>query len=381
MDSTEFNAFIEQQFPTRASMLYANHAAISPWPRAAHEAVAAFAHENFERGPMAVAQWLLRESRLRRTVAGFLNASEADIAFLQNTSEGINIIANGIDWRAGDNVVTAAGEYSSNRLPWQALRALGVEVREIEIRSADDPEAALLGAIDDRSRVLTVSSVQWSDGLRLDLERLGAACAQTGAVFFVDAIQQFCALRMDVRACRIDALSAGSHKWQTGPEGMGVFYCSPAAREALKLHRHGWRMMEEPYRFDRPERNVALSARRFEIGSPNMLGQAALSGSLSVFETLGLQQTEARVLANTAKLINGLASIPGVRIHSRQDAARRSGIVAFSAASTEPAKLRGRLSRHGVFAAVRGDALRLSPHFYQAGDIIDRMLEKIEDSI
>lgn len=381
MDRAEINAFIHQQFPTRETMLYANHAAISPWPRAAHEAVAEFARENFERGPMAVAQWLLRENRLRRTVAGFLNAGEADIAFLQNTSEGINIIANGIDWHAGDNVVTAAGEYSSNRLPWQSLCKQGVEVREIDIRNTDDPEAALLDAIDDRSRVLTVSSVQWNDGLRLDLERLGAACTQTGAIFFVDAIQQFCALQMDVRACCIDALSAGAHKWQMGPEGIGVFYCSPAVRETLKLHRHGWRMMEEPYHFERPERDVALSARRFEIGSPNMLGQAALSGSLSVFETLGLQQTEARVLANTEKLLEGLASMPGVRIHSRQEAARRSGIVSFSAEMIEPAKLRSRLSRHGVFAAVRGDALRLSPHFYQADDIIERMLEKIEHSI
>ncbi|NNL96087.1 MAG: aminotransferase class V-fold PLP-dependent enzyme [Xanthomonadales bacterium] len=381
MDRTELDAYLDQQFPTRREMLYANHAAISPWPRAARDAVEGFARENVERGPMGVSQWLLRESRLRRTVAGFLNTDEDDVAFLQNTSEGINLVAAGIDWQAGDNVVTACGEYVSNRLPWLALAGRGVEIREVDIRATADPEAALLNAMDARSRVLTVSSVQWNDGLRLDLERLGKTCKDSDALFFVDAIQQFCALQLDVRACHIDALSAGSHKWQMGPEGIGVFYASPAARDTLQLHRHGWRMLEQPYQFDHRSLDAAQSARRFEIGSPNTLGQAALAGALSVFEKLGIETTESSVLANTDQLSSGLSSIPGVRLHSPHESRRRSGIVAFSSGSATPAQLRSRLSRKGLFAAVRGDALRLSPHFYQAGENIEKMLGVIEDCI
>lgn len=381
MDDSQIDAYLEEQFPTRSGMLYMNHAAISPWPRAASEAVTAFAHENTERGPLGVSQWLIRESRLRRSCADLLGCGDEDIAFLQNTSEGINVVVNGIDWKPGDNVVMPHGEYASNRLPWMTLANRGVEIREIGIRSTDNPESALLNALDGRSRVLTVSSVQWSDGLRLDLQRLGTACAGTGVFFFVDAIQQLGALRLDVTACHVDALAAGSHKWQMGPEGMGIFYCPAESRERLDLSRHGWRMLEDPYQFEREGRNPAGSARRFEAGSPNTLGQAALAGSLSVIEALGLQAVESRILSNTDRLGNGLRSMPGARLVSSTDSNRRSGIVSFASAHAEPGRLRSLLVRKGVYAAVRGHAVRLSPHFYQGDDHMDRVLNAIEDSL
>ena len=151
------------EFPILEHGLYANHAAIAPWPRAASRAVAEFAQENCEIGAEKYNRWLLREKYLRKNLAYLINAdSPDDIALLKNTTEGICAVANGIDWQSGDNIVLPMGEFPSNRLPWLALQHFGVEVREVNIRSSQDPEQALLARMDNRTRLLSVSAVQWT---------------------------------------------------------------------------------------------------------------------------------------------------------------------------------------------------------------------------
>jgi cysteine desulfurase/selenocysteine lyase len=367
------------QFPIMERVIYANHAAISPWPRASVAAVRAFAEESATASALSYPDWLRRESALRALLAKLLNAGSADdIALLKNTTEGVNIAARGIRWRSGDNIVTPDGEFPSNRLAWEALASRGVEVRSVDIRSAENPERSLLEAMDRRTRVLTVSSVAWNDGFRLDLETLGRACCSCDTLFFVDAIQEFGALRMDVRAAHVDCLSAGSHKWQMGPEGMAVFYCSPRGRECLDLSHFGWHMLERPYRHDLAGQRPAAGARRFEAGSPNLLGQAALHASLGLLEAVGLDSVEGRVLDNARRLRAAIGDIPGLALAGDAGPERISGIVSFSASSLPPPLLLQRLKRAGVVAAWRGDAIRLSPHFYQHGAQIEALLDALE---
>ena len=191
-------------------------------------------------------------------------------------------MANGIDWLSGDNLVTPADEFPSNRLPWLALQRLGVEVREVDIRATDEPEQALMARMDSRTRLLAVSAVQWTDGLRLQLETLGKACKSQDVLFFVDAIQQLGAIQMDVERCGIDFLAADGHKWLLAPEGIAVFYCRESVREQLTLQQHGWRMVDTPYQFNRESWEPSKSAGRFEAGSPNTVGQAALNASVGL---------------------------------------------------------------------------------------------------
>ena len=180
-----------EQFPILKHGIYANHAAISPWPGVTSHAVAALAHENAMTGPAHYKAWIARERDLRERLATLLGAgSIQDIAILGNTSDGLCRVAFGYPWREGDNIVLPLGEFPSNRLPWKAQERRGVELREVHLREGTSPEDALIGAMDDSTRVLAVSSVQFSDGLRLDLQRLGAACRQAEVLFVVDAIQQ-----------------------------------------------------------------------------------------------------------------------------------------------------------------------------------------------
>lgn len=370
------------QFPILSEGHYANHAAISPWPLVASTAVREFAMENCAGDPGKNKRWLLRETDLRTRLAGLVNAGSADdIALLKNTTEGINTVANGIDWQAGDNVVIPAGEFPSNRLPWLALERQGVKVREVDIRAGHDPEQALLSHMDTNTRLLAVSAVQWTDGLRLKLDILGKDCRRNDVLFFVDAIQQLGAMQLDVDACCIDFLAADGHKWLLSPEGIAVFYCRQSAREQLRLTQHGWRMVDSPYRFNRDQWPPSKTARRFEAGSPNMLGQAAFHASVSLLQNVGMEYVEAYVTENSRALSTGLSLISAIEPVQPFELSRVSGIVSFRAPDLDTVVLYRQLQERQLSCAIRGDAIRLSPHFYQAGKPVQEMLDVIDQTI
>lgn len=382
MDTVATAQISKDEFPILQHGLYANHAAIAPWPRLTSEAVIKFAEENCQQGPEKYPRWLLQETRLRERLARLINAASADdIALLKNTTEGICTIANGIDWRKGDNIVLPLDEFPSNRLPWLALRDSGVEVREVDIRSASDPEQALLARMDKHTRLLSVSAVQWIDGLRLRLETLGAACRHNKVLFFVDAIQHLGALQMDVQACNIDFLAADGHKWLLAPEGVAVFYCHKDIRSRLRLQQHGWRMVDESYQFDRAHWQPSDSAIRFEAGSPNILGQTALYASVGLLQQVGMQRVEAAIAENSLALSKGLTDIAGVELVREFDPHNFSGIVCFRTPQRELAEIHRAFKKSQLTCALRGDAIRLSPHFYQAGTPIDDILDLIENIV
>lgn len=371
-----------EQFPIMEHGLYANHAAIAPWPLVTSEAVRNFARENCQQGPEKYNRWLVRETHLREMLASLINAdSKDDIAMLKNTTEGICTVAGGIEWHEGDNLILPLGEFPSNRLPWLALKSQGVEVREVDIRNTTEPEAALLAQTDERTRLLAVSAVQWTDGLRLQLEVLGQACRSKGVLFFVDAIQQLGAVQMDVNACEIDFLAADGHKWLLAPEGIAVFYCRESAREQLRINQHGWHMVDNPYNFNRSQWQPSKTARRFEAGSPNTLGQTAFHASVSLLLEVGMQQVEYCIAGNSQTLSEGISGISGLELVRPFDIQRLSGIVSFRIPGGDPLKLHRALSQNQLSCAIRGDAIRLSPHFYQVGQPVLKMLDVIEDTV
>jgi cysteine desulfurase/selenocysteine lyase len=355
---------------------------VAPWPLCTSEAVKHFADENATSGPAAYRSWIEREKDLRDQLATLTGAASGDdIALLKNTTEGISLVAWGIDWQAGDNIVLPVGEFPSNRLPWLAQSDQGVTIREVDIRAAQDAENALLEAMDENTRLLSVSAVQWNDGFRLDLARLGRACKSANVLFFVDAIQQLGALPMDVEACHIDFLAADAHKWLLGPEGIAVFYCRDSIRSQLKLRQQGWHMYDNPWSFNTTDRQVSSTAKRFEAGSPNTLGQVALHASVELLLSVGMEQVSAQVLRNSDFLITELRRLPDIEITSRTTAERRSGIVSFHHAGISTPNLHSQLSKSGITTAVRDKSIRLSPHFYQDESDLSELLRILEKTL
>lgn len=364
----------QEQFPQEPGLRYLNHAAVAPWPRRAMLAVSAFAEENLTIGARDYPRWLETETRLRQRLQRLLNApSSADIALVKNTSEALSFVAFGLDWRSGDQIVISNEEFPSNRIVWEALKPQGVEVVQVDL-SGGNPEATLLAACGPRTRLLAISAVQFASGLRLDLARLGKGCRERDVLFCVDAIQQLGALPFDVQSCECAFAMADGHKWMLGPEGLGVFFCRNDLREQLKLHEYGWHMLEHAGDYDRVEWRPARSARRFECGSPNMLGAAALEASLSVLEDVGMQNVESGLHDRVQWLLDGLAGMTGVTLHSPVERARRAGIVTFSLSGWDNRALFERLRDEQVVCAQRGGGIRFSPHFYTAPHVIEETL-------
>ncbi len=369
------------EFPLDPALCYLNHAAVAPWPRRTAEAVAGFAHQNLHRGAADYPQWLETEQQLR-TLAGRLlgGAAAQDIALLKNTSEGLSLIAQGLPWQAGDNIVSFAAEFPSNRIVWQALADQGVTLRLADHRAAD-PEAALIGLCDSATRLISVSSVQYADGFRIDLHRLGAFCRQRDILFCVDAIQGLGALPFDAAAVNADFVVADGHKWMLGPEGLALFYTRPEARQRLRLRQYGWRMVEHAGDYDRSDWRPAASARRFECGSPNMLGVHALAASLALLLDTGLEQVAERITSRTEHLIEAIRAAPRLSLITDPDPERRSGIVTFAVADQAPQAVHAELMRHGVICAQRGGGIRLSPHFYTPDSVLDQAMAAITDIV
>lgn len=375
------NPLWSDEFPIDPDLCYLNHAAVAPWPHRASEAVCAFAKENNTQGARDYPRWSRLELALRGQLQTLLNApSKTDIALVKNTSEALSFVAAGLDWQPGDEVLTSDEEFPSNRIPWEALAAQGVKLVTVNLKGAD-PEHALVAAMNERTRLLTISSVQYASGLRMDLRKLGQACRARGILFCVDAIQSLGALPFDVQAADCDFAMADGHKWLLGPEGLGVFYCRREVRDQLKLTQYGWHMVEDMGNYDRLDWQPAISARRFEAGSPNTLAQHALSASLELLLDTGMDNVWAALEERVDYLIEALNARPEIRILSPTDPGRRSGIVTFAVEGADQRQLFESLKRQGVVCAQRGGGIRWAPHFYTTRATLDRALSALDHAI
>ncbi|MGE7960096.1 aminotransferase class V-fold PLP-dependent enzyme [Pseudomonas sp. NPDC089530] len=367
------------EFVQAPGLRYLNHAAVAPWPNRAAEAVARFAKENVLLGARDYPDWMALEQRLRERLMRLLNApSTDDIALVKNTSEALSFVAFGLTWEKGDQIVISDEEFPSNRIVWEALATQGVEVLQVSLKG-DDPEGALLAACGPRTRLMAISAVQFASGLRLDLQRLGADCKQQNVLFCIDAIQQLGAQPFDVQAYQCDFAMADGHKWMLGPEGLGAFYCRSELRTQLKLHEFGWHMLEHMGNYSRDEWEPAKSARRFECGSPNTLGAMALEASLSLLEEVGMEQVATLIAERVQWLQEGLSAIPGVRLHTPLNPARRGGIFSFSIDGIDNQAVYEALRLQQVVCIPRGPGVRFSPHFYTEKSVIDETIAIVAD--
>ena len=366
------------EFQLDSSIAYLNHAAIAPWPKRTGDAVRAFSDEVVLQGSLNYGKWLEAESDLREQLRCLINARSADeIALLKSTSEGLSVVAHGLPWLPGDNVVIPSIEFPSNRIVWESLAERGVEVRIARIDSLDSPETVITDQIDARTRLVSVSSVQYASGLRLDLPMLGRFCEEHEVLFCVDAIQSLGALPFDTRKARADFVVADGHKWMLGPEGVALFYCRKELAPRLRLHQYGWHMVEHAGEFERKEWEPAHTARRFECGSPNMLGIHALQASLSLVHEVGLDHIEANISRNIRYLSENIEKMRDYQILSPQQGNRQSGILTVAPMRESLEAVFRRLQRAGVVCAVRGGGIRFSPHFYTPRRALDRALGEL----
>lgn len=368
---------INKQFPQSEAICYLNHAAVSPWPKCAAEALNRFAEENVTLGAQHYPEWLKVEKNLRKQLCTLINAeSTREIGLAKNTSEALSIIAYGLDWQAGDEIIISNQEFPSNRIVWESLASLGVKLVSAEIHESDPVEAIRL-AMTPRTRLVSISSVQYANGMTIDLVALGKVCRKNQILLCVDAIQSLGAIPFDQQQVQADFIVADGHKWLMAAEGLALMYIKACHIEALKLHQFGWHMVADRGNYDSLAWEPAKDATRFECGSPNMLGINVLNASLELILSIGVSNIHRQLINRCQYLIDQLQSIPGLQFNSNIQTLR-SGIVNFTIKGQDSAQLHQRLMQNGVICAYRGGGIRFSPHFYTKEQTLLRAVDTLK---
>jgi selenocysteine lyase/cysteine desulfurase len=361
--------------PATGRWAFFDHAAVAPLTARAQQALIQWAGDVAGNGVASWSAWQARIEEARRRFGTLLNTDPLDIAFIPNTTAGLGLVAEGLTWWPGDNVVTAEEEYPSNLYPWMNLADRGVELRRVPSRAGRIAIDDLAAAIDARTRLVTLSWVEYASGFRNDLDTIGALCRERGVLFLVDAIQGLGVLPLDLARTPIDFLSADGHKWLLGPEGAGVFY---ARRERLgDLHPVGvgWNSVVGAHDFTTIDFTLKPHAGRFEGGTLNVAGIVALAASLELLlEMGGPAVLEGRILDLTERLCQGVRRI-GWGVHGRAHDQDRSGIVSLVAPDglAPPAVVR-QARAAGFIVNQRAGRVRVSPHAYNSEDEIDRLV-------
>lgn len=378
MTESPWNRF-RAEMPVATKFAYFDHAAVAPLSARASIAMSRWADEAAKQGDVPWPQWAAHVEECRHSFAELISADATEIALLPNTTTGINAVAQGLAWQAGDNVVMPSGEFPSNLFPWLHLEPQGVEVRRVEGGPGGEVDLnRIASACDARTRLVTMSWIGYASGYRVDVGQAAQMAHDQGALFLLDAIQGLGVFPLDVRVAPIDFLAADGHKWLLGPEGAGVFYCRKSALELLDPKNVGWNSVTHRHDFSREELVLRDEAARLEGGSQNMIGFHGLAASLSLLKEHGLASEGSliaeRVLAVTTRLCLRLEEI-GARVHSLRENHCASNIVSFEIPDIPSNEARKAFIRADVIVSDRGGRLRASPHAYMDDTDIERLIE------
>lgn len=374
--ATDWSAIREDEFPIAREWSYFDHAAVAPIPRSSADAVRRWAENQAANGAVNWGEWGDRIEGLRSELAAWIEADVDEIAFVANTTHGIGLVAEGFPWRPGDNVVLPAEEYPSNVYAWMNLADRGVETRLVPSRGDRILLDDLREAMDDRTRVLAISHVEFASGFRNDLDAIGELCRSRGVAFFVDAIQGIGPHELDVRRTPVDFAAADSHKWLLGPEGAGFLYIRREWIDRLRPLGVGWHSVTGSFSAPGLDFTLKPNAQRWEGGSCNMPGLQGFAASMRLLSKIGRSEVSTRILDRAEAVRRALAQA-GWRVAGSTRPEERSAIVVAEADGVDPTAAVAVLKTRKVVASCRRDRLRLSPHIYTDDGDLERLREAL----
>ena len=373
------NEEIRALFPITRNYTYLNHSAVSPLSTRVRDAMAGLLDDVMENGVVNYNGWCQDYEGAREAAARLVSARTHEIAFMRNTSDAISAVANGLDWREGDTVVASNVEFPANIYPWMRLREEhGVELVLARERDGRIDPDELLSLVDERTRVVTVSWVQFASGFRSALAYLGKACRERGVLFFVDAIQGLGGLKLDVERDYVDAFAADSHKYLLGPEGVALLYISDRVLDSIKPTVVGWMSVKDYDRHLEYDLSYRDGALRFEPGTLNTVGVYGLKAAVELFLEVGPEKIEEYLLGMGDYLAGSLES-KGYEVMGSRRAGETSPIVVCRHARHDAQYLYRHLFSRRIVTAPRAGRLRISPHFYNTRDDIDALVAALPD--
>jgi selenocysteine lyase/cysteine desulfurase len=361
------------EFPVRNTLIYLNHAAVTPLCRRAADAMHGLITDASTFGSIHYETWMKAYARLRSAAARLLNSDSGEIAIVKNTSEGISTFAAGLKWKTGDIIVAFHEEFASNYYPWKRLESIGVDVRWLSVFAPlDKIDEACRGA-----RLLAISYVQYLSGHRVDLEALGEICKRHGTLFFVDAIQGLGAFPLDVRKADVHALAADGHKWLLGPEGCGILFIRRDLQDQVEPHEWGWTNTAHYADYSSRDMTLRADAGRYECGTLNTVGCFGLAASIEFLLEVGVDRIGPAVQARADQIYEGVRKL-GFETLVERSPATGAGIVSFRKPGIESHLIVRRLKAADISVAGRQGWVRAAPHFYITPDDVERVLDVLQ---
>ena len=369
---------LRSQMPAAARYAYLDHAAKGPLPKPAAAAIRDYADDVEQHGGRHWPRWFGQVAEVRGRVASLIGAGADEIALVNNTAAAIGTVAEGVDWRDGDNVVVPACEFPSNLFPWKNLESRGVECRAVPC----DPDgvgavdlAALKDACDGRTRLIACSWVGWETGYTVDLGDLCDIAAGCGARLLVDGIQAVGVRHLNLAETPIDYLAGECRKWLLGPEGLGYLYVRKSRQAELRPTRVGWASMAQENPFG-DEFQLRDTAERFETAMMPFVLVAAVNASLKLLELTTPQQRQRRLQTISDEVV-ALLNANGATVASVRGPQASAIVAAAFKGQDNETVFRGLLNQ-GVVVSFRGGRVRVSPHVYSDADDLTRLANVLQ---
>jgi cysteine desulfurase / selenocysteine lyase len=375
MSEIDYGHLRDEDYPITKKTIYMNNGAIAPTPLSTIKAMTDFMLTCAEGGPDSPSTFdyiisLLDELRTR--IAHLINCDQDEVVLVQSTTEGLNMVVNGLDWKTGDAIVVRGGrhEHYANYLPWVALsQKKGVQLKELTMTDENGYfDLAQLEKLVKGSQLITLSHVLYNTGAIMPVEEVGRIAQKNDLLFCVDAAQSAGTISVDVKKIGCHFMAFPGFKWLCGPTGIGVFYCSKKASEILEPLEIGGESATLS------EQNIIAyldMPARFQASFRNFPGAAGLEASLRYILRVGLERIRKKNMNVASILREEIAKIPAVKMYGPDDESKRSSIVTFMPQKADSSTLVRQLEQNRIILAARDTgggkkAVRAAPHFFNS---------------
>ncbi len=372
MNRTEVRA----KFPyLQNEIIYFNHASTGPVTSDVSNRLSNLLKEKSETKMDDYSSFLKVMDETKILLADLINCSDDRLAFLDNTSNGLNILAQSIEWNSGDRILLNDIEFPANVYPFLNLKRFGVEVDFVKSENEIVTAEQIINSIKPETKLVSVSFVQFLSGYKIDLEKIGNYCRAKNIIFSVDGIQGIGAMRIDVKKSKIDFLSCGTQKWLMGMQGLAFIYLDSDFQKQMIPANVGWLSVENAWNLLDYKMDLKTTANVFQGGTLNAFGIYAFHTSLKLFNDFGFDNIEAEILSNTKYFISKLKSTGLNCVLENCTDEELAGIITIKPKDAE--KLFAELEKKKIICSLREGFIRFSPHFYNTHHEIDKVVDEL----
>ncbi|MGE5431569.1 MAG: aminotransferase class V-fold PLP-dependent enzyme [Syntrophomonadaceae bacterium] len=359
--------------------IYMNHAAISPLSEPVVKELDDYIYVRSRTEIENFPEYMKVMVDTKNKLGEMINCDSSRIAFMDNTSNALNLLAQGLAWKTGDRIILNDIEFPSNIYPFLNLKQQGVEVDIVKSHNGIVSFEDIERAITDKTKLVSISHVQFLSGYRADIEKIGELCRSKGIIFCVDAIQAAGALRIDVKKMNIDFLASGTQKWMMALQGLSFIFLTRELQEKINPRYVGWTSVIDAWNLLQYDLKLRSSAERFQNGTISAIGVIALHASIDFMRRFGHDRIEEAILGHTEYFMERLMENGIQPVLQNVERKNLSGIVSFS--STKAEELFGELQKRNITAAVREGIVRFSPHFYNTREEIDSVVSVLKEIV